>query len=165
MDSQNKIHRKVILLGEPTVGKSSIINRRIFHVFNQNIENTIGTAYFKQKFSRGEKTLEVSIWDTCGQEQYMAISTIYYHETHVIILVIDSSMSDTLDFAKVYMEEIEQNADEKCTVLLCVNKIDLLLDPNLDGEQMVFSYISSEQQNCRAMQALQDHCDFYNGII
>lgn len=159
------MHRKVILLGESTVGKSSIISRRINNSFNQNIPNTIGTAFFKQKINREGIALEVSIWDTCGQEQFMAISTIYYRDAHIIILVVDVSMPETLDSARVYMEEIEQNADEKCTVFLCINKIDLLGDRDYEGEKVAFSEVYSEQQNSRSMQAVKEHCEFYNGTV
>ena len=164
MEQQTKMHRKVILLGESTVGKSSIIGRRINNSFNQNIPNTIGTAFFKQKMNREGIQLEVSIWDTCGQEQFMAISTIYYRDAHIIVLALDATMPESLDSARVYMEEIEQNADEKCTVFLCINKIDLLGDRDYEGEKVAFSEVYSEQENQRSMQVVKDHCEFYDGI-
>ena len=81
-----------------------------------------GTAFFKQSFRREGSLLDMSIWDTCGQEQFMAISTVYYRDAHVILLVIDCTSPESMEMARVYLEEIENNADPKSTVLLCLNK-------------------------------------------
>ena len=163
MDQPNRLHRKVILLGDTTVGKSSLINRRMNNTFNQNIPNTIGTAFFKQSFRREGTFLEVSIWDTCGQEQFMAISTVYYRDAHVIFLVIDCTSMDSLEMARVYLEEIENNADPKSSVFLCINKIDLLGKRVFEGEKVSYSEIFSESTNLQAFQVVEKECKFFSG--
>ena len=163
MDQPNRLHRKVILLGDTTVGKSSIINRRINNSFNQNIPNTIGTAFFKQSFRREGTYLEVSIWDTCGQEQFMAISTVYYRDAHVIFLVIDCTSLESLEMARVYLEEIENNADSKSTVFLCLNKIDLLGRRAFEGEKVSYSDIFSDSLNQQTYKVAELECKFFSG--
>ena len=164
MNKDNR-HRKVILLGDTTVGKSSIINRRINNVFNQNIPNTIGTAYFKESFRRDNIFLNMSVWDTCGQEQFMAISTVYYRDAHVIFLVIDCTSPESLEMAKVYMEEIENNADPKSSVFLCLNKIDLLGNREFEGEKVGFSDVFIESVHQTSMDILEHNCEFYEGSL
>ena len=163
MEKDNRLHRKVILLGDTTVGKSSIINRRINNTFNQNIPNTIGTAFFKQSYRRDNVYLDMSIWDTCGQEQFMAISTVYYRDAHVIFLVVDCTSSESLEMAKTYLEEIENNADPKVSVFLCLNKIDLLGGREFEGEKVGYAdvFIDSIHQN--TMNIAEQHCEFYEG--
>ena len=163
MDKADRLHRKVILLGDTTVGKSSIINRRINNTFNQNIPNTIGTAFFKQSYRREGIFLEMSIWDTCGQEQFMAISTVYYRDAHVILLVVDCTSVDSLEMARVYLEEIENNADPKSTVLLCLNKIDLLGEREYEGEKVGYSEVFLESVNSQAYKAAEQNCEFFSG--
>ena len=163
MERSIKMHRKVILLGDTTVGKSSLINRRINNTFNQNIPNTIGTAFFKQQFKREGNQLDMSIWDTCGQEQFMAISTVYYRDAHVIILVIDCTSPESMEMARVYLEEIENNADPKSTVLLCLNKIDLLGEREFEGEKVGYSEVFSNEVNSEAYKAAEGHCKFFSG--
>ena len=164
MEKSNSMHRKVILLGDTTVGKSSIINRRMKNTFNQNIPNTIGTAFFKQSFKREGKNLEMSIWDTCGQEQFMAISTVYYRDAHVILLAIDAKSSESLEMAKVYLDEIENNADPKCTVFLVINKIDLLRKKEYEGEKVGYTDVYSDKVDADATETCKDSCEFFQDI-
>lgn len=159
------MHRKVILLGDTTVGKSSIINRRMNNTFNQSIPNTIGTAFFKQSFRREGVLLEMSIWDTCGQEQFMAISTVYYRDSHVILLVIDCTSADSLEMARIYLEEIENNADPKSTVFLCINKIDLLGEREFEGEKVGYSEVYIDSINDQAYKATEGECEFFSGSL
>ena len=163
MEKANRLHRKVILLGDTTVGKSSIISRRINNTFNQNIPNTIGTAFFKQSFRREGNLLEMSIWDTCGQEQFMAISTVYYRDAHVILLVIDCTSTESLEMARVYLEEIENNADPKSTVFLCINKVDLLGEREYEGEKVGYSEIFTQDVDSQALKPVEQNCKFYSG--
>ena len=165
MEQSVKIHRKVILLGDTTVGKSSIINRRINNTFNQNIPNTIGTAFFKESIRRDSLVLEMSIWDTCGQEQFMAISTVYYRDAHVIVLVIDCTSPESLEMGRVYLEEIENNADPKSTVLLCLNKIDMLGEKEFEGEKIKYSEVFSEETYREAENCAKAECKFFTGIF
>ena len=157
------MHRKVILLGDTTVGKSSIINRRINNTFNQNIPNTIGTAFFKESIRRENLTLEMSIWDTCGQEQFMAISTVYYRDANVIILVIDCTSPESLEMGRVYIEEIENNASPKSTILLCLNKIDMLGEREFEGEKVKYSEVFSAETHRQAQELASAECTFFAG--
>lgn len=163
MDKSNRMQRKVILLGDTTVGKSSLINRRVNNTFNQSIPNTIGTAFSKQNMRREGMMLEMSIWDTCGQEQFMAISTVYYRDAHVILLVVDCTSIDSLEMARIYLEEIENSADPNSTVMLCVNKIDLLGEREFEGEKVGYSEEFSASVSEQAYKAAELHCEFFSG--
>lgn len=85
----NQIDIKVIFLGESSVGKSSIIQQLIEKAFNENIPNTIGTAFTNKEYIINNKKLVLHIWDTCGQERFMAMAKMYYKDANVILLVMD----------------------------------------------------------------------------
>lgn len=140
---------KVILLGEASVGKSSIIMRFIKKEFNPYLPNTIGTAFMTEMFEKKNDTLKMNIWDTCGQERFMAIASIYYKDANVIFLVVDCSNEDSLDQAEDYYEKI-MNETKDPKIFLLVNKIDLLPDFDLDAENMNDIFKT---------------CEFYDDII
>ena len=66
--------RKLVLLGESAVGKSSIALRFCRAVFDDYRESTIGAAFLTQSLPVGEHTLKFEIWDTAGQERYKSLA-------------------------------------------------------------------------------------------
>lgn len=67
MDNFNKIEAKLILLGEASVGKSSIIVRYHEDKFSENIPNTIGASFIVKDYPEIEnRKVFLNIWDTCG---------------------------------------------------------------------------------------------------
>ena len=84
---------KIILLGDVSVGKTSIINQYIYNKYNYSIESTIGAAYFSKKksfnydpntYTLSDKkdsnilNIQLNIWDTAGQEKYKSLVSMYY---------------------------------------------------------------------------------------
>ena len=62
---------KVLIIGDPGIGKTSLIHRYIYNEFKEHNESTIGLDF-------QEKTVQVSpedkiiliIWDTAGSEKF-----------------------------------------------------------------------------------------------
>lgn len=144
-----ELNAKIILLGEATVGKSSIILQYFENRFEENIPNTIGTAFLTKSIEKNDTFLKMNVWDTCGQERFMAIASIYYKDANVILLVIDVTNEKSLEQAEKYLEEIHSNANSNCTLVLLANKIDLLLGYR-EGQE--------------ADERLKSKCEFYDKI-
>lgn len=53
---------KLVVLGEHSVGKSSVLSRYVEGVFNPKQEPTIGAAYMTRIIRQDEKTLKFEIW-------------------------------------------------------------------------------------------------------
>jgi|LauGreDrversion4_2_1035121.scaffolds.fasta_scaffold368426_3 GTPase SAR1 family protein len=74
---------KVILIGDAAVGKTSILQRFIHNKFKLEYNCTIGVDYWVKSLSiDNENTVDLQIWDTCGQERYKTITRQYYRDTH-----------------------------------------------------------------------------------
>lgn len=66
---------KIVFLGDQAVGKSSIINRFIYDIFdgNEHVHNlitkrpTIGIDFISQNIFLEDKTIRLQLWDTAGQ--------------------------------------------------------------------------------------------------
>lgn len=87
---------KVVLLGDSTVGKSSIMQKYANGVFNMKIESTLGADLKEKVVTVGGERVKLKIWDTAGQERFNSITRSYYKGMDGIILVYSVTAFDTL---------------------------------------------------------------------
>ena len=59
--------RKVMLLGEIGVGKSSIVQRLVFDKFEATYKPTIGVDFALKNVKLGPYLIRLQLWDTAGQ--------------------------------------------------------------------------------------------------
>src|SRR3990170_686092 len=75
--SPDFIKRKVLLLGDASVGKTSLIRRFVVDKFSDDYITTIGTKVTKRdlRLELGNRTVDLSlmIWDVLGQKGYKGI--------------------------------------------------------------------------------------------
>ena len=74
---------KVILIGDENVGKTSVLNRFNYNKFRIEYICTIGVDYCVKSLVLDNKTtVDLQIWDTCGQERFRTLTRQYYHNTN-----------------------------------------------------------------------------------
>ena len=61
---------KLLLIGNSSVGKSSLLLRFSDNVFNENFLPTIGVDFKIRTFDLQNKLVKMQIWDTAGQERF-----------------------------------------------------------------------------------------------
>ena len=115
---------KLVFLGESSVGKSSIIYRRVEKKFSEFLEPTIGAAFITTNVEIDNKKINLQIWDTAGQERYRSLTPMYYRGAHAAVIVYDITDYFTFMGAKRWIQEIRKN-NEDCTIFLIGNKKDL----------------------------------------
>ena len=64
---------KIIVIGDPGVGKSCLTGRATKDVFNAEYSTTIGFEFLTFSVKIEDKLIKLQIWDTCGQEQYKSL--------------------------------------------------------------------------------------------
>lgn len=117
---------KVVLLGNSSVGKTTILLQLMRNVFTEETESTVGASYLVKSFStrRGNTTLQ--IWDTAGQERFYSIVPFYLRGCQAVIFccALDSEDSvKALNHWYTVATETEPLDDTLCIVV--VNKMDL----------------------------------------
>merc|ERR1712046_327383 len=80
------------------------------------------------------KTIKLQIWDTAGQERFRTITSSYYRGAHGIIVVYDTTDSDTFEHVKTWLHEIDRYASENVNKLLVGNKSDLTSKRQVETE-------------------------------
>ena len=78
---------KIIIIGNPGVGKSCLSLKATKNVFNDNYSSTIGFEFFKYNIKFHDTVIRLLIWDTCGQEIYRSLVSNFYHNSSLAIIV------------------------------------------------------------------------------
>ena len=118
---------KICLLGDVSVGKTSIASRFCKNSFNENYINTIGGAYQQQNIvlNNGAK-IKLHIWDTSGQDRFRSMTNLYYRDAQVAILTYDITNDQSLESLNYWLKELNDKV-EIDNMLLCLagNKNDV----------------------------------------
>ena len=75
MEPEKKFIAKVILLGDASVGKTSLLNKYIKNEFSLNYKTTIGADFLTKTLTRENSLVNLQIWDTAGSEKFHSIGT------------------------------------------------------------------------------------------
>ena len=125
--SSKEYEIKICLLGDISVGKTSIASRFCKNSFNDNYINTIGGAYQQQNIilNNGVK-MKLHIWDTSGQDRFRSMTNLYYRDAQVAILTYDVTNEQSLDSLTYWLKELNDKVDQD-NMLLCLagNKNDV----------------------------------------
>ena len=118
---------KVVILGEPGVGKTSIISRYVTNQFSPVVISTTGASYSTKILKiDDENSIKFQIWDTAGQERFRSLAKIFYQNAVAVILVYDITVRETFEqLQKYWIKEIEENAPTDIILALAANKSDM----------------------------------------
>ena len=118
---------KICLLGDVSVGKTSIASRFCKNSFNENYINTIGGAYQQQNIvlNNGAK-IKLHIWDTSGQDRFRSMTNLYYRDAQVAILTYDITNDQSLESLNYWLNELNDKVEiENMVLCLAGNKNDV----------------------------------------
>lgn len=105
---QEPQQHKVIVIGDSSVGKSSLVTSVMSRPFSPEHRSTIGTAYAAVEISprAGMPPIELQLWDTAGEERFKSMTSFFYRKTQVAILVFDVQSRNSLQSLYTWHEDI-----------------------------------------------------------
>ena len=128
---------KLILLGEPDAGKSSIVRRLLYNEFDPNSQTTLGTDIHRWKFSDAdEKQYRVNIWDFGGQDIQQDVHHFFLTEGALYLVVLDARRDES---PLQWLQTINAFT-AGATVLIAVNQIDVNAHPKLNQQELRAAY-------------------------
>jgi Ras-related protein Rab-2A len=116
---------KVIILGETSVGKSSICNRYVENKFEKNYDMTIGVEFASKILNIKGHSIKLQLWDTAGQEQFKSIVKSYYRNTAGALLCFDLTNRKSFEALSSWISEIKYYS-EHAQIILVGTKIDMI---------------------------------------
>lgn len=118
---------KILILGQSSVGKSSLLTQYIENKFMPTHMPTIGVQYKQKLINTDDQSLvKVQIWDTAGTQRFRTITPIYYRNVDGVLLVFDITDSESFETISYWVSELNDKADIASIELLLIgNKNDL----------------------------------------
>ena len=127
VEEQEPVQAKVVLIGGTAVGKTSIFLRVINQDFIDEQITTL-TAYYRSKLMSVpgyDRKIKINLWDTAGQEKFMSLTSQYVKGAQGVILVYDTTYSESLDSIKEWHKLLCDIIDpENLVIALVGNKCD-----------------------------------------
>ena len=80
---------KVILIGDSSAGKTSLLLKYSEGVFYSTPKATIGIDFKIKNLKIDKKVCKFQIWDTAGQERFRSMSNSYIRNSHGCIAIYD----------------------------------------------------------------------------
>ncbi|KAK7473782.1 hypothetical protein BaRGS_00034950, partial [Batillaria attramentaria] len=124
--SREQVSLKVLLIGDPMVGKTSLVQRYVNGKFLHHYKATFGVDY-RVKVLRwsDDKDVQLQLWDIAGTEQMSAVTRAYYKNANGCLLLFDLTELSTFTSVPRWKEELDSKGGTDVPCLLLGNKCDL----------------------------------------
>lgn len=126
-ENKPEIQCKLVMLGESSIGKSSIIQRFVKDQFYDYKESTVGgecfpnsyviflenihyftlllfplAAFYTKIMDMNDVIVKFELWDTAGQERYHSLAPMYYRAAQAAIVVYDITSQVSKYFMRAF---------------------------------------------------------------
>lgn len=118
---RERLQIKLIILGECSVGKTSLVRQWVNNEFSNRTESTIGIDYvFKEM-----KNSVVNLWDMSGHPDFLEVRNEFYKDASAVLFVFDVTNRLSFDSLDRWLKEGNRFGAGNVPVGVCGNKVDL----------------------------------------
>lgn len=156
------IAKKICLLGDFSVGKTSLIRRFVDGKFSDEYLSTIGVKLSRKvvQIENTTRNVELLIWDLEGQSQVKSLCRSYLQGARGCIIVADVKRPETIGNLQDHLN-LFFAINPQGWVILALNKIDLIEATQLDKLLLQYSFehnqiIATYTTSAKTGQAVND---------
>ncbi|KAM3588269.1 uncharacterized protein V6R79_025160 [Siganus canaliculatus] len=122
---------KVVLVGNSSVGKTSLLRSFCEGRFHPSTTATVGIDYSVKTLTLDNMQVAMQLWDTAGQERYRSITKQFFRKADGVVVMYDVTVEESFKAVKPWLTNVQEAAGEGIPILLLGNKMDM------DGERQV----------------------------
>ena len=117
---------KFLVLGDPMIGKTSVLERYVNNTFKSNYLTTIGMDKRFKRLEINNTDVDVFITDTAGEERFRSLTKMFYKGADGIFLGFSLLEPQTLKSINYWIEQINENCSKEYPISLVLfgNKCD-----------------------------------------
>ena len=131
------LSKKICLVGDFNVGKTSLIRRFVDRQFSDRYLSTVGVKISRKNVEleevadRKNAKVQLLIWDLEGSTKFKGIAPTYLQGSKGVIIVGDLTRSETLEHIKDHIQ-LFLSINPKGQIIIALNKVDLVDEAKLE---------------------------------
>ena len=133
--SQYDLSFKMIMIGDPGVGKSCLSTQAIRNVFNETYQATVGFEFITFNLKLDNKAVKLQIWDTCGQEIYKSLISSFFRNASLAMIVYSIDSKESFEHLEGWLKDVRLLCNPDVKIFLIGNKRDLELEREVSFEE------------------------------
>lgn len=124
---------KVIIVGQQSVGKTSLVNLYCYGQYNKIHRPTVGCDYSSKQVEYKSVQANLQLWDIAGNEKFYSVSKLYIRGAMGCLVLCDTLEKKSLDTALIWKKIVQDCYKEveeelQIPIYLVQNKYDLVKD-------------------------------------
>jgi small GTP-binding protein len=118
---------KIIICGDPSVGKSSLILRYTNNAFRRHYIPTLGVHVSDKIFQIEDSYIQLVLWDIAGQQKFQTMRQQFYLGSDGLFLIFDLSKPNSLESVSNWYYDVQNQLKDRpiLTGFVIGNKKDL----------------------------------------
>ncbi|MCI4379081.1 hypothetical protein PGIGA_G00223840 [Pangasianodon gigas] len=116
---------KIVLVGNSSVGKTSLLRRFCDDSFYPGTSATVGIDYSVKTLIVDNSQVALQMWDTAGQERYRSITKQFFRKADGVVVMYDITCEQTFTAVRSWLASVQEGAGDDIPVMLLGNKTDL----------------------------------------
>uniref|UniRef100_A0A8C7QT35 EF-hand domain-containing protein n=1 Tax=Oncorhynchus mykiss TaxID=8022 RepID=A0A8C7QT35_ONCMY len=115
---------KIVLVGNSSVGKTSLLRRFCDDCFYPGTSATVGIDYSVKTIRVDNSQVALQMWDTAGQERYRSITKQFFRRADGVVVIYDITAEQSFTAVRQWLTSVQEGAGEDIPIMLLGNKMD-----------------------------------------
>lgn len=119
-------HLKLLIIGDPHVGKTSTVHRFVDEKFSDNYIATIGVDITRKTLLLNENCkIDYVLWDIGGQKNSGPLRAQFFGGGQAALIIFSLTDRDSFDHLELWYKDVKEFIKKEIPIILIGNKMDL----------------------------------------